>query len=81
MPRKKQTVLERGCLAPVCGAIQRGISTQRAVLSMGFLREEDDGAVNFLLDNVLYKDRDFVLIDESHNLRHRTRSDTSGGAF
>jgi superfamily II DNA/RNA helicase/HKD family nuclease len=41
------------------------------VLSMGFLREEDDGAVNFLLDNVLYKDRDFVLIDESHNLRHR----------
>ena len=41
------------------------------VLSMGMLREEDDGAVNFLLDNVLYKDRDFVLIDESHNLRHR----------
>ena len=41
------------------------------VLSMGFLREEDDGAVNMLLENVLYKDRDFVLIDESHNLRHR----------
>jgi superfamily II DNA/RNA helicase len=41
------------------------------VLSMGFLRESEDGAVNFLLDNVLFKDRDFVLIDESHNLRHR----------
>ncbi|MDQ6631829.1 MAG: phospholipase D-like domain-containing protein, partial [Verrucomicrobiota bacterium] len=41
------------------------------VLSMGMLREEDEGTVNFLLDNVLYKDRDFVLIDESHNLRHR----------
>jgi superfamily II DNA or RNA helicase len=41
------------------------------VLSMGFLREEDDGAVNMLLEDVLYKDRDFVLIDESHNLRHR----------
>jgi superfamily II DNA/RNA helicase len=41
------------------------------VLSMGMLREEDDGAVNMLLENVLYKDRDFVLIDESHNLRHR----------
>ena len=41
------------------------------VLSMGFLHEEDDGAVNLLLENVLYKDRDFVLIDESHNLRHR----------
>jgi hypothetical protein len=38
---------------------------------MGFLREEDDGAVNMLLEDVLYKDRDFVLIDESHNLRHR----------
>jgi superfamily II DNA/RNA helicase len=41
------------------------------VLSMGFLREDDDGAVNMLLEDVLYKDRDFVLIDESHNLRHR----------
>jgi superfamily II DNA/RNA helicase len=41
------------------------------VLSMGFLREDDDGSVNVLLENVLYKDRDFVLIDESHNLRHR----------
>jgi hypothetical protein len=40
------------------------------VLSMGMLREDDDGAVNRLLEDVLYKDRDFVLIDESHNLRH-----------
>jgi len=40
------------------------------VLSMGYLREDDDGSVNVLLENVLYKDRDFVLIDESHNLRH-----------
>src|SRR5437660_3463254 len=41
------------------------------VLSMGMLREEDDGVVNMLLEDVLYKDRYFVLIDESHNLRHR----------
>ena len=41
------------------------------VLSLGLLREDDDGAVNMLLEDVLYKDRDFVLIDESHNLRHR----------
>ncbi len=40
------------------------------VLSMGFLREDDEGAANFLLEADLYKDRDFVLIDESHNLRH-----------
>ncbi len=40
------------------------------VLSLGYLREEDEGSINTLLQNVLYQDRDFVLIDESHNLRH-----------
>jgi superfamily II DNA/RNA helicase len=40
------------------------------VLSMGYLREDADGSANMLLEEVLYKDRDFVLIDESHNLRH-----------
>lgn len=40
------------------------------VLSMGYLSEEAD-AVKFLdLENGLYRDRDFVLIDESHNLRN-----------
>jgi hypothetical protein len=37
------------------------------VLSMGYLREDNRGGVNFLLDDVKYRDRDFVLIDESHN--------------
>ncbi len=40
------------------------------VLSMGFLREDDDAGVTMLLNDVKFKDRDFVLIDESHNLRH-----------
>ena len=40
------------------------------VLSMGYLREDEAGEANFLLDDVKYKDRDFVLIDESHNLRY-----------
>ncbi len=40
------------------------------VLSMGLLREDDDAGVARLLGDVRYKDRDFVLIDESHNLRH-----------
>ena len=40
------------------------------VLSMGYLYENDDGIPNFLLEDVLYKDRDFVLIDESHNFRY-----------
>ncbi|HWR57354.1 MAG TPA: helicase-related protein [Thermodesulfovibrionales bacterium] len=40
------------------------------VLSMGYLREGDDEISNILLDDVKYRDRDFVLIDESHNLRY-----------
>ena len=40
------------------------------VLSIGHLFEQSIGSGNLLLDSVLYKDRDFVLIDESHNFRH-----------
>ena len=40
------------------------------VLSMGYLREDETNGVARLLNDVLYRDRDFVLIDESHNLRH-----------
>lgn len=40
------------------------------VLSMGYLREDEHGGVNFLLKDTRFKDRDFVLIDESHNLRN-----------
>lgn len=40
------------------------------VLSMGHLRQDEEGATTFLLDSVLYRDRDFVLIDESHNFRY-----------
>ncbi|HQE19545.1 MAG TPA: phospholipase D-like domain-containing protein [Aggregatilineales bacterium] len=39
------------------------------VLSMGMLREDEDGG-NLLLDDVRFRDRDFVLVDESHNFRH-----------
>jgi HKD family nuclease/superfamily II DNA or RNA helicase len=40
------------------------------VLSMGYLREGDTDGVTKLLKDFRYKDRDFVLVDESHNLRH-----------
>lgn len=40
------------------------------VLSMGFLYESDNGSGNILLDDFRYRDRDFLLIDESHNLRN-----------
>lgn len=42
------------------------------VLSMGMLREADDGN-NILLEDVRYRDRDFILVDESHNFRYPTR--------
>lgn len=40
------------------------------VLSMGHLREDEEDGINRLLKDVKFKDRDFVLVDESHNLRH-----------
>ncbi len=41
------------------------------VLPMSMLIEESDRGVD-LFEDVRYKDRDFVLIDESHNFRHNT---------
>lgn len=40
------------------------------VVSMGLLKEGDDAQLNLLRDDVKYRDRDFVLVDESHNFRH-----------
>jgi hypothetical protein len=40
------------------------------VLSMGLLREDDEDGLNVLLKDTRYRDRDFVLIDESHNFRY-----------
>jgi|SRR5690348_955726 len=40
------------------------------VLSTGFLHESGNGAGNILLDDAKYKDRDFILLDESHNFRY-----------
>lgn len=39
------------------------------VLSLGMLHDTDNGA-NILLDDEIYRDRDFVLVDESHNFRN-----------
>ena len=40
------------------------------VLSMGLLKESDEDDINFLISKVPYRDRDFVLVDESHNFRN-----------
>lgn len=42
------------------------------VLSMGLLKEDNESGVKALLENFKYEKRDFVLIDESHNLRNNT---------
>ena len=40
------------------------------VLSMGYLKEGEDGSINFLRDDIKYRDRNFVMVDESHNFRY-----------
>ncbi len=40
------------------------------VLSMGMLQEDGKNGINLLLKDIKYRDRDFVLIDESHNFRY-----------
>lgn len=42
------------------------------VVSMGLLQEQEvqSGIGNILLDDERYRDRDLVLVDESHNFRH-----------
>lgn len=42
------------------------------ILSMGMLKEDDESGFKVLLDDFKSQDRDFVLIDESHNLRNHT---------
>jgi superfamily II DNA or RNA helicase len=39
------------------------------ILSLGMLKEDEHG-LRALLENEMYRDRDFILIDESHNLRN-----------
>lgn len=40
------------------------------VISIGILREDTETGTVSLLEDVKYRDRDFVLVDESHNFRH-----------
>jgi superfamily II DNA/RNA helicase len=42
------------------------------VLSMGMLKEAEEAGGNLLLEDVKYRERNFILIDESHNFRHQT---------
>lgn len=47
-------------------------SLDAKVLSISMLKQTDQDTTKSLLDSKAYKDRDFVLIDESHNFRHQS---------
>jgi superfamily II DNA/RNA helicase/HKD family nuclease len=42
------------------------------VLSMNMLKEAEEAGRNPLLEDIRFRDRNFVLVDESHNFRHHT---------
>ncbi|MEO8974115.1 MAG: helicase-related protein [Ktedonobacteraceae bacterium] len=61
------------CPAPLVDMWERANEVYQLnarVLSMGYLRGDDEGTFNYLLKDSKFRDRDFVLIDESHNLRN-----------
>lgn len=61
------------CPAPLVEMWERINETYKLnarVLSIGFLRADGNNSFNYLLDEPKYRDRDFVLIDESHNFRN-----------
>ena len=61
------------CPAPLVEMWERYNETYELnarVLSMGFLREDEEDGLNMLLKDAKYRDRDFLLLDESHNFRY-----------
>jgi len=61
------------CPAPLVDMWERYNETYELnarVLSMGLLREDDEEGLNRLLNDPKYRDRDFLLLDESHNFRY-----------
>jgi len=61
------------CPAPLVDSWERYNEVYKLnarVLSMGYLREDSETGITSLMSDVRYRDRDFVLIDESHNFRN-----------
>jgi len=66
---RKAVILSPATLVPMWERYRDDYDLKATVVSMGMLTAGEDGE-NFLLDNDIYADRDFLLIDESHNLRN-----------
>ena len=67
--RRRHGDLMPGPLVPMWERYSHDYELNAQVVSIGMLAEGEDGE-NFLLDNEIYGERDFLLIDESHNLRN-----------
>jgi superfamily II DNA or RNA helicase/nicotinamide mononucleotide adenylyltransferase len=66
---RRALILSPATLVPMWDRYIHDYDLKARVVSMGMLTEGEDGE-NILLDNDIYADRDFLLIDESHNLRN-----------
>ncbi len=67
--RRRAVILCPATLVSMWERYSHDYDLNAQVVSMGELRLGDNGE-NFLLDEDIYADRDFLLIDESHNLRN-----------
>ncbi len=67
--RRRSVILCPATLVSMWERYSHDYKLDAQVVSMGALREGESGA-NFLLDEDIYADRDFLLIDESHHLRN-----------
>jgi superfamily II DNA or RNA helicase len=67
--RRRTVILCPATLVPMWKRYSHDYDLNAQVVSIGMLTAGEDGE-NFLLDNDIYADRDFLLIDESHNLRN-----------
>jgi superfamily II DNA or RNA helicase len=67
--RRRTVILCPATLVSMWERYSHDYELNAQIVSMGSLTIGEDGE-NFLLDNDIYADRDFLLIDESHNLRN-----------
>ena len=67
--RRRAVILCPATLVQMWERYSHDYDLNAQVVSIGMLTEGADGE-NFLLDNDIYGERDFLLIDESHNLRN-----------
>ncbi len=67
--KRRTVILCPATLVPMWERYSHDYDLNAKVVSMGMLTAGEDGE-NFLLNDDIYAERDFLLIDESHNLRN-----------